>query len=794
MKFTYSIVIPTTNNCDQLYPCLSSIAANSDMSQTEIIVVDNGSTDSTSEICSAFKERFKDAFTHVYLAENQGFCVGTNMGMKMSSGDYIVWLNDDTIVTPNWLEGLRSSIDLPHICHSKIGLAGPKSNMVAGQQRVKELARITPNDLPKVMQSFKNDGVKFRMKDNTGTVYNIEMLTTFLSGFCLMLKREVLDTIGYIDEQYSPGGFCDNDYITRAIRAGYGCVISEQSFVYHAGSQTLNKLYPEMRGGVKNWAKYISKYRENGEKSLLMIQRVKIDTDAQLSTFRKCAFRNEPFVDGVIILSDKSEHKEFSESACRKIFGKKLLGFHSNAKTVPFNEIRDRLFLLNEANKQPHDWVVLMDHDEAFGKGTDKTRLNQLMNPINPELCGYTFLFNNYWRGESLARVDGPWGSAFFSRMWKNHIFEPRLRPLYGPDDKGLHCGNRPMSIPADGFKMCDITIDHYGYSDYEDSVRKHDAYIEMDNTATPHQKLLAGTENYTHLVNEIGLKVIVPKPFTLSLNSMIKNEEATIGVQILNYASIVREFVICDTGSTDSTKEVLTQAGIPFFEKPFNDDFSEIRNELIKRSKSDYILHVDADEMPEPKFLEKIIGMLNSGPDLCMSSMKTQQKDGKFAVVKLPRIFKNDGRFYYYGRVHETLDKSIGEAKTPSVIDGNLEVFNPGLLIENTKLRTKLDFYGRLLEMEIADHPDNVKSHFELALHYRNCGKVDDAIRLLERCIVLKPDFAKAKFELALIHANRGLQQLDTCQGMQVDPDLLPSMQGLHQALSQWKFTPVAY
>lgn len=793
MNFTYSIVIPTTNNCDQLYPCLSSIVSNSDMTKTEIIVVDNGSSDSTAEICGAFKERFKDSFKYIFLAENQGFCVGTNMGLKMSSGEYLVWLNDDTLVTPEWLEGLRSSIDTKHICHSNIGIAGPKSNRVAGQQHVKELTRMTPADLPTIHKQFQAERYKYRMKDSTGAEYNIEALTSFLSGFCLMVKREVMDKIGYIDEQYSPGGFCDNDYITRAIRAGYGCVVSEQSFVYHAGSQTLNKLYPEMRGGVKNWSKYIAKYKESGEKTLLAVQRVKIDTDAQLTTFKKCAFRNEAFLDGVIILSDKSEHKEFSEAACRKIFGKKLLGFHTNAKTVPFNEIRDRMFLLQEAEKQAHDWVIFLDHDEAFSKYTEKSRLQELMNPLNPELSGYTFLFNNYWRGESLARVDGPWGSAFFSRMWKNHVFEARLRPLYGPDDKGLHCGNRPMSIPADAFKLCDITIDHYGYSDYEESVRKHDAYVKIDDTATPHQKMLAGTENYSHLVNEIGLKVIVPKPFSISINSMVKNEEATIGVQLLNYASIAREFVICDTGSTDSTKEALTQAGISYFEKPFNDDFSEIRNELIKKSKYAYVIHVDADELPEPKYLEKTISMLNSGPDLCMSNMKTQQRDGKFALVKLPRIFKNDGRFYYHGRVHETLDKSISEVKNPGVIDSGLEIFNPGLMIDPDKLRAKLNFYGRLLEMEIVDHPDNVKSHFELALHYRNFGRIDEAIALLEKALLMKPDFGKARFELALIHANRGLEQLEKCQGLQVDPDLLPSMQGLHQNLSNWKYTPVA-
>jgi GT2 family glycosyltransferase len=792
MEFTYSVIVPTTNNSEQLYPCLTSIVSHSDMKVTEIIVVDNGSTDSTNQICEIFKTQLGDSFKFVRLEENKGFCVGTNEGLKISSGKYVVWLNDDTLATTNWLEGLRSSIETPHMTHSNIGLAGPRSNCVAGGQHIKELSKMLPTDLATVTPQVLAESHKYRLQSADGSVLNAERLTTFLSGFCLMVKREVMDKIGYIDELYSPGGFCDNDYVTRAIRAGFGCVISEHSFVYHAGSQTLNRLYPEMRGGVKNWSKYISKFKETGDKTLLMIQRVKIDTDGQLSTFKKCAFRNEEFVDGVIILSDKSEHKEFSESSCRKIFGKKLLGFYTNPKTAEFHEIRDRVFIMKEAEKHPHDWVIMLDHDEALSQYTDKARLKELMNPLDPALCGYNFLFNNFWRGDTMARIDGPWGSSFFSRMWKNHIFEPRLRPLYGPDDKGLHCGNRPMSIAPDGFKVCDITIDHYGYSDYEEAGRKRTEYRKIDNTATTHQKFLAGTENYEHLTNEVGIRVLVPRPFSVSLNAMVKNEESTIGMQILNYASLVREFVICDTGSTDSTKEALDEVGIPYFEMPFDDSFSIIRNELLKRSKYDYVLHVDADELPEPKYLEKMVGMLNSAPDLCMFHMKTQQKDGKYSVVKLPRVFKNDGRFYYYGRVHETLDKSVAEVGNPSIMDAGLTIFNPGLLIDAEKLKTKLNFYGRLLEMEIQDHPDNVKSMFELALHYRNFDRTDDAIRLLSKCSEIKPDFAKAKFELALIHANRALEQLDTCEGLQVDPDLLQAMRQLHGGLASWKFQPV--
>ena len=792
MDFTYSVVIPTAGNYAQLYACLDSIVRCSDMTKTEIIVVNNGATDLTQDICVDFKAKLGDSFKQLFLSENKGFCIGTNLGMKMSSGKYVVWLNDDTIVTPNWLESLQSSIDTKHLYHDNIGLAGPLSNCVAGQQILKESMGMKPENLPEIIQLVSSIAPKYRIKTPENTWINTERLSGFLSGFCLMIKREVIDKIGYIDEQFSPGGFCDNDFVLRAIEAGYGAVVCYQTFVFHYGSKTLNTKYPEMRGGVRNWAKYIAKHRTKRDNKVVMIQRVKIDSDQQLSIFRKCAFVNENYVDGVIILSDKSEHKEFTEASCRKIFGKKLLQFATNAKTVPLNEIRDRMFLMNEAHKLDYDWVLVMDHDECFADGTDKERLKELMNPINPITHGYTFMFNNYWRGFDFARVDAPWGNAFFSRLYRNRIFKPSLRPMFDAADPGFHCGNRPLSIPENMFQLCDIVINHYGYTDSAEIERKYKYYTSLDKSPQDIKDVTVGSANYSHLINEIGLQVIVPKPFSISLNMMVKNEETPIGLQILQYAAIAREFVICDTGSTDKTMEYLDLAGIPYFQKKFDNDFSDIRNDLIKRSKYKYIMHVDADEQPEEFAMHKILCMLNSGPDVCLAALKTQHRDGRFQVVKQPRIFKNDPRFYYYGRVHETLDNALEKTGPITHGDTDLSIFNPGLLKDPSSIKRKLDFYGGLLELELKDHPDNYKAHFELALHYRNYGRLQEAKQLLEKCAKDRPGFLRAKIELILMEVNEGLDYLESCKGHKADEDVLKVLQGLHQSLVPWKYTPV--
>lgn len=792
MSYKYSIVIPTSGNWQQLSNCLETVVRSSDMKTTEIIVVDNASTDRTEEVCKAYQQMCGESLVYLKQTENLGFCKATNIGMRAAKGEYIVWLNDDTLVLPRWLDELANSIETPHTYHPNIGLAGPMSNNCGGRQKKKDYINIKPEDLPEVHKSIEQNKDLYRVSVGQGRFAGFEPLAAFLSGFCLMLKREVMDKIGLIDEQYSPGGYCDNDYIVRAINAGYGCVLNQRTLVYHYGSQTLDKLYPEEGRGTRNWAKYIKKHLTVKDNKLLMIQRVKLDNDLQFNTFEKCAKVNKELIDGVVILSDKSQHPKFTEAYCKELFGDKLRGFYTNSKDVKLDEIRDRLFLMKEAEKLKFDWIINLDHDEAFPKHTTRKRLNQLMNPLNPALFGYTFLYNNYWRGETMARIDGPWGSGFFSRMWKSGVFTPTLRPRNSVDDVGLHCGNRPMSIPEDAFKLCDLVIDHLGYIDSEEVERKHANYNKIDVNSGDVQKFQTGTQNYEHLMNEVGIQVVVPRPFTVSVNLMVKDEELALGQQLMNYESIASEFIICDTGSTDNTMKYLDDIGVPYYQMVLDDDFSKIRNDMIKRSTRTHIIHVDADEHPEEFYLHKTVAMLNLAPDVALAHMKTQHRDGRYQVIKQPRIFKNDGRFYYYGRIHETLDKSLEENRGFTHQDLKLSIFNPGFLCSPEKIKSKLEFYGRLLEKEVVEHPTNSKALFELALHYRNWGRKEDSVDALNKALASRPDLVRARLELVLIRVNEALEELNKCTGMQTDEEVLGVLRQLHTALSPYEFKPV--
>ena len=102
----YSLIIPTFNRYASLRKCLSSILQlNDKLSDVEIIVVDDGSSDDTEEIVIYFKEKFNQ-FVY-YSQKNKGPAAARNKGAELSKGEYIIFIDDDCTVTENWLSSVK---------------------------------------------------------------------------------------------------------------------------------------------------------------------------------------------------------------------------------------------------------------------------------------------------------------------------------------------------------------------------------------------------------------------------------------------------------------------------------------------------------------------------------------------------------------------------------------------------------------------------------------------------------------------------------------------------------------
>ena len=174
----YSIIIPTYNHFeDEFHPFMKSLIANTNVKSDdlEVIIVCNGCTDGTQEYLQSVQDKFSNLVVLDYKSP-LGYTISTNLGIKASKGDYVICLNNDVeILGPTWL-GL---LEEPFKSNNKMGITGCHSLMCPNANR------------------------------------------EFLLFFCVMIKRELINTIGLLDECFSPGAGEDTDYCCRAVDNGY---------------------------------------------------------------------------------------------------------------------------------------------------------------------------------------------------------------------------------------------------------------------------------------------------------------------------------------------------------------------------------------------------------------------------------------------------------------------------------------------------------------------------------------------------------------------------------------------
>lgn len=225
-----SIVIVVHNGLDELTrPCLDSVFSSSDGCDVEVVVVDNGSSDGTAgylEELSAAEPRLKCVFNR----QNRGYAGGNNDGIRAASGDYLVLLNNDTLVTPGWIPGLLA----PLVLDRTVGLSGPVTNACGNEQAI-YVSGSTPQDI-------LAEGLDWAEKSR-GDRFDTERI----GFFCVAMRRELLAKVGLLDESFGRGFYEDDDYCLRVRGAGYRFVCVEDVFVFHRGSASFNRMPKESR-------------------------------------------------------------------------------------------------------------------------------------------------------------------------------------------------------------------------------------------------------------------------------------------------------------------------------------------------------------------------------------------------------------------------------------------------------------------------------------------------------------------------------------------------------------------
>jgi GT2 family glycosyltransferase/glycosyltransferase involved in cell wall biosynthesis len=222
-----SILLLTYNSGEYIGPCLDSIRDKTAYPSYEIIAVDNHSDDGTADELK--RRAAEDPRIHVAcLDQNHGFAGGNNIAAGMAKGEYLLFLNPDTVVTWGWLDRLMR----PLRDDSTIGLVAPVSNYSDTETKVNAYYRTLPE-----MEDFA-----FRQaEEKWGQSTAVEVAPLF----CGMVPSKVWREVGPLDEAFQIGMFEDDDFSFRVRKAGYRIVTAEDCFIHHFGHGSFGKLDPE---------------------------------------------------------------------------------------------------------------------------------------------------------------------------------------------------------------------------------------------------------------------------------------------------------------------------------------------------------------------------------------------------------------------------------------------------------------------------------------------------------------------------------------------------------------------
>jgi len=248
-----TIILLNWNGLKDTTECLDSLK-NIDYPNYKVVLVDNNSFGNDVEI---IRENYGNFISKIIINENNlGFSGGNNIGIKAAmemGSDYIMLLNNDTVVEPDFLSVMINEFKKS----LEIGIVSPMINFYSDKNKVWSAGGF--------ISKYKASGFTYGY-NKADFKFNYTKHCTFASGCCLLIKRNVIESVGLLDENY----FLyleDTDYCYRVNKAGFKILYAGNSKIYHkvnattARSNALLPLYYSMRNRLyfsrKNFNKLV---------------------------------------------------------------------------------------------------------------------------------------------------------------------------------------------------------------------------------------------------------------------------------------------------------------------------------------------------------------------------------------------------------------------------------------------------------------------------------------------------------------------------------------------------------
>lgn len=764
VKGTTSVIIAASSK--QMLECLLSIKKHT-KEPHELIVLDSiTSPDLKKKIRKSVKEHSpskilehnsKDSLLH-----------DINQCINCSTGEYIVLLTDDTVVSDGWLSGMLECLN----CAPDAGIVGPMTNNCAGPQQVTDESYQSVTQLDKYAAQFKE---QYRHR---------QISSQNIAGFCMLFKRTLAEKIGLLDELFETSHFEDEDFCIRASLESYQNYIAGDIFIHNHGSKgspgnrkileekwTLNTSSLEGRKlAVFKTTELADNLYQKGkidEASQTLINCIKITPDAK-----------DIYYELARIFLESKKHSEawevivsMPETVKNELKGLKYAGYVKEGLGLDDEAglYADKMLSINESYPAALNLKGVL----AYKKCEKEKAADYFQKAIdaNP---GYGEAYSNlgvlYWgmdkknearqhlrKGFIVSPTAPDVSSLYYSVISSSGTFSDaeadfREACRLFPNNKNLTFLYIDILIQQGFFDAAMLKI--------EDALALfgHDKNI-LDAALSVREKL-----------GPMSPQEKASNKATLSVCMIVKNEEEHLVKCLKSIRDVVDEMIVVDTGSTDRTKAIGTAFGAKVFDFPWTEDFSAARNHSLAQATGDWILILDADEVIsnlDHKLLLKTINRKNKRPVAYTLMTRNYLKktgtagwienDGSYPDEETGvgwhpsdkvRLFRKSRFARFENPVHELLEPSLIRAGVP-IEKCPIPIHHYGRL-NNDKLLTKGREYYLLGRKKLEERGGDYRALKELAIQAGELSRYDESIDLWQQALVLRPDDVEALFNLA--------------------------------------------
>ncbi|MEP9409901.1 MAG: glycosyltransferase [Candidatus Brocadia sp.] len=293
-----SIIILTWNALEYTKKCIDSIRHHTNYPH-EIIFVDNASTDGTVEYLQKLIEE-NQIYKLIKNQTNKGFAAGNNEGVAVASGEYVMLLNNDVLVSAGWLESLVLSLERDE----KIGMVGPITNSISGRQMVRNIPYADENGFHIFAQKIRK-------------TYNGRLTPRYrIAGFAVLMRKTLYEEVGGLDESFGTGNYEDDDLCLKVREKGYAIMVDESVLIHHYRSQTFIENKIDYRNSLTvNESRFREKWPNVDYEQLLELHNNLVDTNKALVAQAQQALESGNICEAIELYSKVLKTNPIDEAA-----------------------------------------------------------------------------------------------------------------------------------------------------------------------------------------------------------------------------------------------------------------------------------------------------------------------------------------------------------------------------------------------------------------------------------------------------------------------------------------------